>query len=45
MLPHVITRSPIQQVLFHDLLSLLIFYYSVWSVISAHDLTPLNRDD
>jgi len=27
------------------LVSLVIFYYSVWSVISTHKLTPLKRDD
>ena len=30
--------------LFHDLLSAPMFYHSVWSVITAHNLTPAKRD-
>ena len=31
-------------VLFHDLLSAPMFHHSVWSVITAHNLTPAKRD-
>jgi len=30
--------------LFHDLLSAPMFHHSVWSVITAHKLTPVKRD-
>jgi len=30
--------------LFHDLLSAPMFHHSVWSVITAHKLTPAKRD-
>ena len=29
--------------LFHDLLSAPMFHHSVWSVITAHNLTPAKR--
>ena len=32
------------RVLFHDLLSAPMFHYSVWSVLTAHNLTPAKRD-
>jgi len=31
--------------LFYDLFNVSISHYSVWSVISAHNLTPLKRDN
>jgi len=34
----------IQYNLFHDLLSVPLFQHSVWSVTTAHKLTPAKRD-
>ena len=35
---------PVTAVFFHELLSAPVFHHSVWSVITAHNLTPAKRD-
>jgi len=42
--PKIVINVNYCQHLFHDLLSAPMFHHSVWSVITAHKLTPAKRD-